>query len=326
MGLKTWTHCVGGSLLALALWCATAAGAAEAYPVRPLKLLVGFSPGGATDQLARLYAQKLSERLGQAVVVENRAGAGGNLAVQLVTQAPPDGYTLVMGANYVAVNAALKRNPYDWERDLAPVALVASTPNLLVVPANSKLKSYPDLVAAAKAPGSRLSFGSPGMGSSVHLAGELFKVMTSVDMLHVPYKGVAPAELDLMAGNIDLMFDSISTAAPLAEAGKLRAIAVTGLQRIKAIPNIPTLDELGLKGFDVEATYMVLAPARTPADVLERLSGAIAAISKMPDVQRIVEGLYARSLAGGAEETRAFLRAEEAKWQAVVKSSGLKID
>lgn len=326
MNVRRWTQRVGGSLLALALCCGAGAAVAETYPSRPLKLLVGFSPGGATDQLARLYAHKLSERLGQSVVVENRAGAGGNLAVQLVTQAPADGYTLVMAANYVAVNAALKRNPYEWERDLAPVALVASTPNLLVVPAQSKVQSYPDLVAAAKAPGNRLSFGSPGMGSSVHLAGELFKVMTSVDMLHVPYKGVAPAELDLMAGNIDLMFDSISTAVPLAEAGKLRAIAVTGLQRLKAIPHIPTLDELGLKGFDVGATYMVLAPARTPADVLERLSGAIAAVSKLPDVQRIVEGLYARPLTGGAEETRAFLRAEEAKWQAVVKSSGLKID
>ncbi|WP_326541003.1 tripartite tricarboxylate transporter substrate binding protein [Pseudorhodoferax sp.] len=326
MNLRRWTQRIGGPLLALALACGAGAALAETYPSRPLKLLVGFSPGGATDQLARLYAQKLTERLGQSVVVENRAGAGGNLAVQLVTQSPADGYTLVMAANYVAVNAALKRNPYEWERDLAPVALVASTPNLLVVPAQSKLKSYPDLVAAAKAPGNRLSFGSPGMGSSVHLAGELFKVMTSVDMLHVPYKGVAPAELDLMAGNIDLMFDSISTAAPLAEAGKLRAIAVTGMQRLNALPGIPTLDELGLKGFDVEATYMVLAPAKTPADVLERLSAAVAAVSRMADVQRVVEGLYARPLAGGAEETRAFLRAEEAKWRAVVKSSGLKID
>lgn len=326
MDLRRWTAWISTPLIAGALTFAGTGHAADAFPTRSIKLLVGFSPGGATDQLARLYAQKLSEKLGQSVVVDNRAGAGGNLAVQLVTQAPADGYTLVMAANYVAVNAALKRNPYDWERDLAPVALVASTPNLLVVPASSKLKTYEDLVRAAKSPASRLSFGSPGMGSSVHLAGELFKVMAGVDMLHVPYKGVAPAELDLMAGNLDLMFDSISTAAPLVEAGKLHAIAVTGKQRTKAIARVPTLDELGLKGFDVEATYMVLAPARTPGDVLARLGSAIGEVSRLPDVQRVVEGLYARPLTGGSEETRAFLRAEESKWQQVVKSSGLKVD
>lgn len=321
-----WRSWIGRALVACAATFTGGTYAADAYPTHAIKLLVGFSPGGATDQLARLYAQKMTEALGQPVIVDNRVDAGGNVAVQLVTQVSPDGHTLVMAANYVAVNAALKRNSYDWERDLAPVALIASTPNLLVVPANSKLKSYQDLVTAAKQPENRLTFGSPGMGSSVHLAGELFKVMAGVDLLHVPYKGVAPAELDLMAGNIDLMFDSISTAAPLVASGKLRAIAVTGKQRSRAIANVPTLDELGLKGFDVEATYMVLAPAKTPPDILARLSSAIGNISKLPEVQRVVEGLYARALTGGAKETQAFLRAEEAKWQQVVNSIGLKVD
>lgn len=314
--------------LALSLASMASAHAADTYPSRPVKLLVGFSPGGATDQLARLYAQKLGERLGQPVVVDNRAGAGGNIAVQAVAQAPADGYTLVLAANYVAVNAAFKRNPYDWEKDLAPVALIASTPNLLVVPAASPLNNVNDLVNAAKrsAASRPLTFGSPGVGSSVHLAGELFKSMAGVDMTHVPYKGVSAAEVDLVGGTIDLMFDSISTAAPLAQAGKLKTIAVTGLQRVKALPQVPTMVELGMKNFEVEATYMVIAPARTPPEAIQRLSVAIAEVTAQPDVQRVVEGLYARPLSGGPAETKAFLAGEERKWQDLVKRSNLKID
>ena len=256
------------------------------------------------------------------------AGAGGNIAVQAVAQAPADGYTLVLAANYVAVNAAFKRNPYDWEKDLAPVALIASTPNLLVVPAASPLNNVNDLVNAAKrsAASRPLTFGSPGVGSSVHLAGELFKSMAGVDMTHVPYKGVSAAEVDLVGGTIDLMFDSISTAAPLAQAGKLKTIAVTGLQRVKALPQVPTMVELGMKNFEVEATYMVIAPARTPPEAIQRLSVAIAEVTAQPDVQRVVEGLYARPLSGGPAETKAFLAGEERKWQDLVKRSNLKID
>lgn len=302
------------------------AGAQNVYPVRPVKLLVGFAPGGATDQLARLYATKLTERLGQPVVVENKPGGGGNLAVHQVAQGSADGHTLVMAANYVAVNAALKRNPYDWRQDLSPVALIASTPNLLVVPANSKIKTLADIAEAAKKPSSNVTYGSPGMGSSVHLAGELFSVMAGVKMTHVPYKGVAPAELDLSTGVIDLMFDSISTAVPLVEGGRLRAIAVTGSRRIKALPNVPTMHELGMKGFDVGATYMVLAPAKTPNFIIQKLSAAVAEVSRQPDVQQFIEGLYATPLKGGADETTAFLKGEEQKWLDVVKASGLKID
>ncbi|MDR0274329.1 MAG: tripartite tricarboxylate transporter substrate binding protein [Burkholderiaceae bacterium] len=297
------------------------------YPVRPIHLYVGFAPGGATDQLARLYGMKLGQRLGQPVVVENRSGNGGNIAVMDVAQAKPDGYTLVMGANYVATNAVFKRNPYDWERDLAPVALIASTPNLLVVPASSKFKSLDDIVEATRQPGANVTFGSPGVGSSVHLAGELFKLTAKApNMTHVPYKGVSLAEIDLAAGNIDLMFDSISTAVPLAEGGKLRALAVTGLQRIKALPNVPSMDELGMKGFDVQATYMIIAPAKTPKSVIGNLSAAIAEITRQPDVQRSIENLYAVPLAGGPEEATAFLRKEQEKWTGIVKASGLKID
>ncbi|WP_232287695.1 tripartite tricarboxylate transporter substrate binding protein [Verminephrobacter eiseniae] len=309
---------------ALALACAPVAHAADDYPGKPVKLLVGFNPGGATDLLARLYAAKLTQKFGQSFVVDNRAGAGGNIAVDIVAKAPADGYTLVMAANYIAVNAALKRNPYDWKRSLAPVALIASTPNLLVVPAASKLHSVDDLIKGAKQ--GNLTFGSPGVGSSIHMAGELFKVLTGVEMTHVPYRGIAQAEVDLMGGSLDLMFGSISTAAPLVESGRLRAIAVTGKKRTKFLPNIPTLDETGLHGFDVEATYLVVAPAHTPAQIVHRLSAAIAEITRQPDVQRAIERLYAQPLSGGAQETTAFLRAEEEKWEHVVKVTGVKAE
>lgn len=313
----------------LVLACAMTPGHAQTdqYPTRAIKLFVGFAPGGATDQLARLYASKLTERLGQPVVVENRPGSGGNVAVQQLAQASSDGYSLVMAANYVAINAAFKRNAYDWERDLAPIALIASTPNLLVVPANSKFKTIGDIAEAGKKPGAQVTFGSPGMGSSVHLSGELFKLTAqSPGLTHVPYKGISPAELDLVTGIIDLMFGSISTAAPLVQAGKLRAIAVTGAQRLKALPDVPTLNELGMKGFNVEATYMVIAPAKTPAPIVQKLNAAIAEVSRQPDVQRIIEGLYAQPLTGGPAETTAFLKAEQTKWADVIKASGLKLD
>ncbi|MCW0211246.1 MAG: tripartite tricarboxylate transporter substrate binding protein [Achromobacter sp.] len=303
----------------------TASGA-DAYPDKPVRLYVGFAPGGATDLLARLFARKLGERFNQTFIVENRPGAGGNIAIQALTQAPADGYTIAMAANYVAANAAMKRNPYDWERDLMPIGMVASTPNILVVPPGSSLNSVDDLIRQAKRPGNKLTFSSAGMGSSIHLAGELFKVMAGVDMTHVPYKGVSPAEVDLMAGTVDMMFGSVSTAIPLVQTKKLKALAVTGRERMKAMPDLPTIEEAGLKGYDVEAVYFMAAPARIPAPVLERLADAVADINKQPDVQEFMDRIYARPLTGGPEEARAFLKAEVRKWQGVVDATGMKVD
>jgi tripartite-type tricarboxylate transporter receptor subunit TctC len=303
----------------------TASGA-DAYPDKPVRLYVGFAPGGATDLLARLYARKLGERFNQTFIVENRPGAGGNIAIQALTQAPADGYTIAMAANYVAANAAMKRNPYDWERDLMPIGMVASTPNILVVPPGSSLNSVDDLIRQAKRPGNKLTFSSAGMGSSIHLAGELFKVMAGVDMTHVPYKGVSPAEVDLMAGTVDMMFGSVSTAIPLVQTKKLKALAVTGRERMKAMPDLPTIEEAGLKGYDVEAVYFMAAPARIPAPVHERLADAVADINKQPDVQEFMDRIYARPLTGGPEEARAFLKAEVRKWQGVVDATGMKVD
>lgn len=315
--------------LLAAVFSLTAVGAAcgaDVYPDKPVRLLVGFAPGGATDQLARLYAKKLGERFNQTFIVENRPGAGGNTAIHALTQAPADGYTIAMAANYVAANAAMKRNPYDWERDLMPIGMVASTPNILVVPPGSRLNSVADLIREVKKPDNKLTFSSAGMGSSIHLAGELFKVMTGGEMTHVPYKGVSPAEVDLMSGTVDMMFGSVSTAIPLVQANKLKALAVTGRERMKAMPNLPTIEEAGLKGYDVEAVYFLAAPAKIPAPALKQLSDAVADINKQPDVQAFMDRIYARPLTGGPDVAVAFLKTEEKKWKAVVDATGLKVD
>lgn len=300
--------------------------AASDYPSKPVHVYVGFAPGGATDQLARLYAAKLSEKFKQPFVVENKVGAGGNTAIHALTQTDPDGYTIAMGANYVAANAALKRNPYDWERQISPIALIASTPNVLVVPADSPLSSVSDVIAAAKRPNSHLTFGSAGVGSSIHLAGELFKTMAGVPLNHVPYKGVTPAEIDLVAGRVDLMFGSISSAIPLVKGGKLKLLAVTGPSRIPDYPDIPTIDESGLKGFDVSAVYMLMGPAGIAQGRLVQLADAVGEINRDPAVQAQIARLYATALDGGPEQARAFLQAEVAKWEDVVRKTGLKLE
>lgn len=310
----------------LSLAAVGTASGADVYPNRVVRVMVGFAPGGATDQLARLYAKKLGEKFGQPFIVENRPGAGGNTAIQALTQAPADGYTIAMGANYIAANAALERNPYDWERDLMPIGMVASTPNILVVPPNSKLQSVSDLVQAAKKPDNQLTFSSAGMGSSIHLAGELFKFMTGAQITHVPYRGVSPAEVDLMAGTVDMMFGSVSTAIPLVQANKLKALAVTGSKRMKALPDLPTIAESGLDGYDVQAVYLMVAPAKIPAPVLDSLADAIADINMQPDVRDFMDRLYAEPLTGGPNEAKAYLKAETEKWQRVVQATGLKVD
>lgn len=310
----------------LAIACTGFASAAASYPERPIKLLVGFSPGAATDTLTRFYAKKMSDKLGQTVVVETRTGSGGNIAVQAVAQSKPDGYTLVMGANYIAVNAALKRNPYNWESDLTPVSLVASISNLLVVPADSTARTVMDLVNESKQKKKPLTFGSAGVGTSMHMSGELLKALTAVDMQHVAYRGAAPAELDLVAGRIDLMFDSIATAMPLVSSGKLRALAVSGTQRIKFFPDVPTVEEAGIKGFDVTGTYIILAPANLPKGIAQKLSAVIAEISAERDTQEFVDTLYATVLVGGPSEAARVLKEEFEKWQRVVTLTGIKVD
>jgi len=299
--------------------------AADPYPSKPVKMLVGFAPGGLTDQLARLYAQKLGAALGKPFIVDNRPGAGGNVAVKMTTQAAPDGYTIVMAANYVAINEALGKNNYRWDQDLQPIALIASTPNLVVVPTDSSYKSVQDIIAASKG-GAKLTYGSAGIGSTTHMSVELFDAMSGSRMTHVPYKGVSPAEVDLISGTISLMFDSITTAAPLVHSGKIKALATTGKERSPFFADLPTVDETGLKGYEVEAVYMLLAPAKTPPDVVKKLTEAVKEISSEASTRQAFKNFYATQVSGGPEETREFLKNEVAKWTGLVKNSNIKIE
>ncbi len=314
------------SVAALGLATLTALPANAEYPDQPVKVYVGFAPGGATDLLARFYAEQLSRKLGHPFIVENRPGAGGNVAIQSLTNAKPDGYTIAMGANYIASNAALKRNNYDWDKQLAPIALIASTPNILVVPPKSPFNSVDDIIKAATKPGAFLTFGSAGVGSSIHLSGELFKAMTGAKLTHVPYKGVSPAEVALMAGDIDMMFGSVSTEVPLVQSGKLKILAVTGLERMKVFPDVPTLDEAGLKGFNVGASYVLVAPANVPADVMQRLSQAVEEINAGEEAAAYTARLYASPMKGGPVQAKAFLKSEYEKWNKLVADNKLSLE
>ncbi len=322
----SFSYAFSASLVGVACMAfASSSHATDDFPNKPVKMLVGFAPGGLTDQLARLYAQKLSAAMGKAFIVDNRPGAGGNVAVKMTSQAPADGYTIVMAANYVAINEALGKNNYRWDQDLQPIALIASTPNLVVVPNDSPYKSIQDLTAAAKA-GTKLTYGSAGVGSTTHMSVELFDAMSSTRMTHVPYRGVSPAEVDLVSGTISLMFDSITTAAPLVHAGKIKALASTGKERSPFFPQLPTVQESGLKGYDVEAVYMLLAPAKTPPEVVKKLTEAVKEISNEASTKETFKNLYATQVPGGPQETSDFLKSEVKKWTELVKTANIKIE
>ena len=304
---------------------ASHAHADESYPNRSVRMLVGFAPGALTDQLARLYAQKLGSMLGSTFVVDNRPGAGGNVAVKMLTQAEPDGYTIMMAANYVAINEALGKNNYRWDQDLQPIALIASTPNLVVVPLTSPYKSVQDLIAASKS-GTKLTYGSSGIGTTMHMSAELFDAMSGTHMIHIPYKGAAPAEVDLISGTFSLMFDSITTAAPLVHNGKIKALATTGKEPSPYFPDLPTVQEAGLKGYDVEAVYMLLAPAKTPPEIVKKLTDAVKAISNDASTKEILKGFYTTQVQGGPQETMEFLKSEVKKWTELVKTANIKVE
>ena len=257
---------------------ATLAHAQTPYPTKPIRIVVPFPAGGTTDILARAVAQRLTETLGQPVVVDNRPGAGGNIGAELVAKAAPDGYTLLMGTvGTHAINASLyAKMPYDHVRDFAPVILVAGVPNVLVINPALPVNSVQELIAYGKANPGKLNFASSGNGTSIHLSAELFKTMTGVQMAHVPYKGSAPALVDLMGGQVQLMFDNLPSALPQIKAGKLKALAVTSAQRSSALPDVPTVIESGLPGFEASSWFGLLAPAGTPKDIIAKLNGEVA--------------------------------------------------
>ena len=298
------------------------------FPSKPIRIVVPFPAGGTTDILARAVAQKLTETLGQSVVVDNRPGAGGNIGAELVAKSPPDGYTLLMGTvGTHAINASLyAKMPYDHVKDFAPVILVAGVPNVLVVNPSVPANNVQELIAYIKANPGKVNFASSGSGTSIHLAGELFKTMAGVSMTHVPYKGSAPAVTDLLGGQVQLMFDNLPSALPQIKAGKLRALAVTSAQRASALPDVPTVAEAGLPGFDATSWFGLLAPAGTPKDVVAKLNAEVAKWLASPEAREKLASQGAIAAGQSPEDFTRHIAAETAKWQKVVKESGAKVD
>lgn len=300
---------------------------AQAYPTKPVTIIVPFAAGGTTDILARIIGQALTAELGQSVVVDNRAGAGGNIGGQAAAKATPDGHTLFMGTvGTHAINASLyKKMPFDPVKDFAPLTRVANVPNLLVANPAQPYKSVKDLIAYAKANPGKVNFGSSGNGSSIHLSGELFKSLAKVDMQHVPYKGSAPAVTDLLGNQIGIMFDNMPSAIQHVRSGKLVPLAVTTAKRSPELPNVPTIAEAGVPGYEATSWFGMFAPAGTPALVLAKLNAAIVKVLAQPDVKKINEQ-GAEVYSETPEQFAAFIQAESVKWGKVVKESGASLD
>jgi tripartite-type tricarboxylate transporter receptor subunit TctC len=313
-------------IAALLLAIAELAGA-QSYPDHPVRLIVPFAPGGATDIIARTVAQKLSERVGQPVVVENKPGAGTTIGNAEVAKAKPDGYTLLFAPTpFVISQVVYATLPYDPKKDFAPVSLLATSPFILVVNANVSARSVAELVAAAKAKPGTITFCSAGNGTVPHLAGELFKLRAGVDVVHVPYKGGGPAIIDLVGGQVDMMFATPIEVAQHVQSGKLRVLGATSQKRLPAYPDAPTLGESGYPGFEVASFFGVLAPAGTPRDVVAKLAGDLAWVMEQPEVR---ERFASQSATANVQDPAAFARfldAEREKWADIVKRSGAKVD
>lgn len=314
--------------LALSAWLALAGGAMAqaAWPAHPIKWVVPYPPGGSTDMLARLLSQRLGERLGQPVVVENKAGAGGNVGTDYAAKQPADGYTIVMGnIGPIAINPALYPDlPYQPQRDLAPVAMLVSVPNLLVVHPALPVRSVQELLDYARKAGSPLSYATPGAGTSLHLAGELFAASASLPLTHVPYRGSAPGLNDTMAGHVPMMFDNMPSALPLVKAGKLRALAITSATRSPLLPQVPTMAEAGLPGYEIAGWFGVLAPAATPPAVIERLNQALQAVLALPEVRQQIGAMGGLITAEGPAGFGRHIASETDKWGALVRRAQIK--
>jgi tripartite-type tricarboxylate transporter receptor subunit TctC len=316
------------TIAALALAMLASGAHAQAWPAKPIKWVVPFAPGGTTDILARTIGDKLAIALGQPVIIENKPGAGGGVGADYTAKAPADGYTIMGGTiSTHAINASLYKSlPYDPVKDFAPITLIARVPNMLVVNPDVPAKNVAELIALMKASPAKYTFASSGNGTSQHLSGELFKTMAGVEMQHIPYKGSPPALQDVVGGQVTMTFDNITTAWPLAKGGKLRALAVTTAKRSSVAPEVPTLAESGLAGYEVGSWQGVFAPAGTPPEIVKRLNAEIVKIIRMPDVNEKLTALGAEPVGNTPEEFGALVRAEVGKWADVVKKSGAKVD
>ena len=325
-------HCVKRiaspfALAALVLSAAPNQPARAAYPDRIIRIVVPLAPGGGTDAIARALAQEMAKDMGGTAIIENRPGAGTIIGTQAVATSEPDGYTLLLGTFANAVNPSLNAKlPYDAHKDFAPVALFARSFNIVVVHPKSSFQSIADLIAAAKAEPNRLSYGTYGTGTSAHLAGELFKSMAKVNMTTVPYKGASPAITDLVGGQIQVMFTTVASAASLIEGGQLRALAVTSAERSPAFPQLPTVAEAGVPGYQVESWYGLFAPARTPPEIIDRLNKSVAKAVQSETFRRLSvnEGLV--MVASPPEELGRYFLGEEERWRKVIQDAGIKVE
>jgi tripartite-type tricarboxylate transporter receptor subunit TctC len=301
---------------------------AQSWPTKPIKFIVPFTPGGNTDIVARMVGEGLSKTFGQPVLIENKPGAAGLLGATAVAKSPADGYTFLMGTvGTHAINAGMySKMPYDTVKDFTPVTLVASVPNILVVPPSLPVNSVKDLIVYLKANPDKANFASSGSGTSIHLSGELFKIRTGVAMTHIAYKGSPPALTDLMGGQVQLMFDNLPTSLPYVKAGKLKALAVTTAKRIPALPNVPTVAESGLPGFETGSWFGLFAPAGTPKEIIARVDSEVRKMVQSPEMREKLIQQGAEPVGMGSEEFAAHVKSELAKWGEVVKASGAKAD
>ena len=327
-GGETISTILRSALTAAALACAATLSLGQEFPEKPVRFVVGFTPGGPSDILARAVGQKLGERWKQQVLIENRPGAGGNVAAEAVARSAPDGYTWLLGNNSIlATNQTLYgRLTYDPVKDFAPVSLVAVQPNILVVNPQVPANSVAELISLARKQPGKLNYASSGSGAAAHLAGELFKTMAGVDLVHVPYKGAQPALTEVIAGEVQLMFATSASVIPFIKAGKLRALAVTTARRSASVPELPTVSEAGVPGFEAITWHGIVVPAATPAPLVERLNRDIVAVLSGPELRERLAALGAEVVAGTPREFADYIAGEIPKWARVVRDSGAKIE
>ena len=313
--------------LAAAMGSAVAQSGGANFPDKPIKIVVTFTTGGAPDILARLIGERLTAAWGQPVIVDNKPGAGGNLGADFVAKAPPDGYTIVVGTvGTHSINGALySKMPYDMVKDFTPITLLATTPNMLVINNDVPAKNLKDFIALGKKEG-KMTFASSGSGTSIHVSGELFKTMTGIDMVHIPYKGRATAIPDVLGGRVTMMFDNMPSSLALVREGKLRALGVTSSTRSPAAPDIPTIAESGLPGFDAVSWFALFAPANTPKPIIDKLQAEVRRILKTPEIAKRLADNGLDPVASTPEELALYQKSEIIKWAKVVKDSGAKAD